>query len=70
MEALSAGDDLEATVDAAIAACDGKTRATIRALLVTKGFLHARVAAQRLGVARLRAREALVGGLAVSTIGA
>jgi hypothetical protein len=39
MEALAAGDDLEAAVDAAIAACDGDARATIRALIVTNDLL-------------------------------
>ena len=43
MEAQPAGDDLEAAVDAAIAACDGSARATIRALIVSNSFLHARV---------------------------
>lgn len=43
MEAQSAGDDLEAAVDAAIAACDGDARAAIRALILTNNFLHARV---------------------------
>jgi predicted metalloprotease len=43
MEAQPAGDDLEAAVDAAIAACDGNVRATIRALIVSNSFLHARV---------------------------
>lgn len=42
MEVLAAGDDLEAAVDAAIAACDGNVRATIRALIVSNSFLHAR----------------------------
>ncbi len=32
-------DPLEADVDAAIAACDGDLRATIRALIVANGFL-------------------------------
>jgi hypothetical protein len=33
------GDDLEAAADAAIAACDGDLRATIRALVVANDFL-------------------------------
>jgi negative regulator of sigma E activity len=33
------GDDLEAAVDAAIAACEGDVRATVRALLVANNFL-------------------------------
>jgi hypothetical protein len=37
------GDDLERAVDDAIAACDGDVRATIRALIVSNSFLHARV---------------------------
>jgi hypothetical protein len=37
------GDDLEAAVDAALAACDGDPRATIRALIVANSFLHQRV---------------------------
>lgn len=37
------GDDLEAAVDAAIAACDGDPRAAIRALIVANGFLHEQV---------------------------
>lgn len=32
-------DDLEAEVDAAIAACGGDSRATIRALIVANSFL-------------------------------
>jgi hypothetical protein len=40
MQAQPAGDDLEAAVDAAIAACDGNVRATIRALIVSNSFLH------------------------------
>jgi hypothetical protein len=36
-------DDLEAAVDAAIDACDGDLRATVRALVVANRFLHARV---------------------------
>lgn len=43
MEALAAGDDLETAIYAAIAACDGNVRATIRALIVANSFLHARV---------------------------
>ena len=43
MKAKPAGDDLEAAVDAAIAACDGSARATIRALIASNSFLHARV---------------------------
>jgi len=35
------GDDLELAVDAAIAACEGDLRATIRALVVSNGFLSA-----------------------------
>jgi hypothetical protein len=37
-------DQLEATVDAAIATCDGDLRATVRALVVANQFLHAQVA--------------------------
>jgi hypothetical protein len=33
-------DELEATVDEAIAKCDGDLRATIRALVVANNFLH------------------------------
>ena len=33
-------DELETAVDAAIAACDGDLRATIRALLVANNFLE------------------------------
>jgi hypothetical protein len=36
------GDDLEAAVDAAIAACDGDPRAAIRALIVATDFLTKR----------------------------
>jgi hypothetical protein len=43
MEAQPVGDDLEAAVDTAIAACGGNVRATIRALIVSNSFLHARV---------------------------
>jgi len=32
--------NLDVAIDAAIAACDGDLRATIRALVVTNGFLH------------------------------
>ena len=39
MEVLVAGDDLEAAVNAAIAACDGDVRATIRALIVANDLL-------------------------------
>jgi regulator of replication initiation timing len=35
------GDDLEHAVDAAIAACDGDLRATIRALVISNSFLNA-----------------------------
>jgi hypothetical protein len=34
---------LEASIDAAIAACDGDMRAAIRALIVSNSFLHAHV---------------------------
>lgn len=34
------GDDLEQAVDAAIAACDGDLRATVRALVIANNFLH------------------------------
>lgn len=37
----SATDDLERDIDAAIAACGGDMRATIRSLLVANGFLEA-----------------------------
>jgi hypothetical protein len=37
-------DDLEAEVDAAIAACGGNERATIRALLVAQAFYEADIA--------------------------
>jgi hypothetical protein len=33
------GDDLEAAVDAAIAACDGDMRAAVRALVIANNFL-------------------------------
>ena len=33
------GDDIEMTVDSAIAACDGDLRATIRALVAANNFL-------------------------------
>jgi len=36
-------DELEAAVDAAIAACDGELRATIRALIVANNFLECEV---------------------------
>jgi hypothetical protein len=39
MEAVAAGDDFEAAVDTAIAACDGDVRATIRALIVANDLL-------------------------------
>jgi hypothetical protein len=39
MEAQPVGNDLEAAVDAAIAACDGDVRATIRALVVANDLL-------------------------------
>ena len=45
MEALAAGDDLEAAVNAAIAACDGDVRAAIRALIVANDLLLERNAA-------------------------
>ena len=37
-------DGLEAAVDQAIAACDGDTRAAVRALIVTNNFLESEVA--------------------------
>src|SRR4051794_40463318 len=39
----AAGDDLEAAVDSAIAACDGDPRAAIKALVVANHFLHEQV---------------------------
>ena len=39
MEAARASDDLEAAIDAAIAACDGDPRAVIRALIVANDLL-------------------------------
>ncbi len=36
-------DELESTVDEAIAACDGDMRATIRALIVANNFLECEV---------------------------
>ncbi len=44
MEAQPAGDDLEAAVDAAIAACEGDLRATIRALIIANKLLEQEVA--------------------------
>ena len=37
-------DGLEAAVDQAIAACDGDTRAAVRALIVANNFLESEVA--------------------------
>jgi hypothetical protein len=37
------GDELEAAVDQAIAACGGDTRATIRALIVANEYLESEV---------------------------
>jgi len=37
------GDELEAAVDQAIAACDGDMRSTIRALIVANEFLESEV---------------------------
>jgi len=37
------GDDLEAAVETAIAACDGDPRAAIKALIVANSFLHEQV---------------------------
>ena len=47
MDALptAQGDDLEAAVDQAIAACGGDARATIRALVISNGFLTEQSAA-------------------------
>ena len=36
-------DELEATIDQAIAACDGDMRATIRALIVANNYLESEV---------------------------
>ena len=61
------GDDLEAAVDVAIAACDGDPRAAIKALIVANDFLHQRVEyLTDLVSPRLRAREAVVRGFAVN----
>ena len=37
-------DDLESDTDAAIAACGGDARATVRALLIANAFLEAELA--------------------------
>ena len=39
----AADGDLEASVDQAIAACDGDMRATIRALIVANNFLECEI---------------------------
>jgi hypothetical protein len=38
------GDDLDAAVDQAIAACDGNMRSTIRALIIANNYLESEVA--------------------------
>ena len=48
MSAVSEGneqdDELEATVDQAIGACGGDTRAAVRALIVANNFLESEIA--------------------------
>ena len=41
MAADTANDDLEASTEAAIAACDGDSRAAVRVLLVANSYLEA-----------------------------
>jgi hypothetical protein len=59
---LSSTEDIEASVDAAIAACDGNPRAAVRALLLVNAYLEAEL--ERLcdlispGFARGRVRDA------------
>jgi len=56
----TATDDLERDSDAAIAACGGDARATVRALLIANAFLEAelaRSAAARRGSPQGRAKQ-------------
>lgn len=48
-------DSLEATVDDAIAACEGDARGAVRALIITLGVFEAEVAALQKETAGLRA---------------
>jgi hypothetical protein len=48
----SAGADLEEAIDAAIAACDGDLRATIRALIVANAYLDREFVEARASVSR------------------
>jgi hypothetical protein len=50
------GDGLEATVDQAIAACAGDTRATIRALIVANEYLESAVSELMKAVSHAYAR--------------
>jgi hypothetical protein len=45
-------DDLEASVAAAIAACDGDLRASVRALLLANAFLEEELARARASLSR------------------
>jgi len=55
------GDPLEAAAEAAIAACGGDARATVRALIVALGFLEDEVARASAMVSRGYARRAMQG---------
>ena len=50
------GDDLEAAVDQAIAACDGDKRSAIRALIVANNYLESEVAELMKAVSQAYAR--------------
>ena len=50
------GDDLEAAVDQAIAACDGDKRSAIRALVVANNYLESEVAELMKAVSQAYAR--------------
>ena len=55
-QARTSEDDLETSVDRAIAACDGDARATIRALIVANNFLESEVSELMKAVSHAYAR--------------
>jgi hypothetical protein len=50
------GDDLEAAVDQAIAACDGDMRSAVRALIVANNYMESEVAELMKAVSHAYAR--------------
>ena len=49
-------DGLEASVDQAIAACEGDTRAAVRALIVANHFLESQIAELKMAVSHAYTR--------------